>query len=391
MNALPSLPEAPPVNIRCPADFYGASLLVAAKLGLPAAPPSPSTWVHGCDILPVPREVFSPHVDNPEQTHLVATQRSANWWRQNGFAKAVAVGCPILYTSPSGQVRRPGSALIMPNHSLPDCTRDKEHSASWLRMVSGLQARFSMMTVCLHEHDVPDLAPLAEAAGLTWITGARHDTFSLPRMRAIFESFEFVFTDVQGSHLPYAAWFGCKVAFLEPLYQRQWDQHKDHHHFTRYPELRKNLVFHERDNIRARMPFLFPARPEEAVCPRDWAEDVLGVASMREPAELARLLGWRWAGNEPAFADTDYERAAALLGAANPSQEVESLREGLAKLRAERDALKQEAKQTAKLLKSLEKQRKADESFRKSMAGRIARPLFSIEKRVRRLFQKSSD
>lgn len=382
------LPEAEPVTIRGEPDYYGASTLIARELGLVSAPVSTSSWVHGCDIFPVPREVFNPHFDNPAQTHLVANQRTQQWWYDQGYTRTVAVGCPILYTRPSGVERIPGSVLVMPNHSLPGCQRDQQHAADWLLMVSKLKQRFDFVMVCLHADDVAELAPMAELAGLSWITGAKHDTLSLPRMRAMFESFEYMVTDVQGSHIPYAAWGGCKVAMLEPLYVRSWDQFKDHPHFVKNPGMRKNRVFHEPENVKARFPFLFVDDLEKATCPREWAEELLGVACQRSPGELARLLGWRWQPDDPAFEGVSYAQAAALLGTYSPDPALAPLQAELERLKVERQKLKDSSRAQAGELKSLQKQQKTAQAFTQSWAAKLSRPIYSVEKRIRRLFTK---
>jgi hypothetical protein len=386
MNCPFVLPDAESVPIRCEADYYGASRLIAEALGLSEPPVSRSSWVHGCDMFPMPREVFSPHFNVPEQTHLVGNQTAAKWWQANGFRKAVAVGCPFVYTRPSGLPKIPGSVLAMPNHSLPGCSRDRQHVVTWLRMIDSIKNGFTSVTVCLHADDVEELLPLVTQAGLQWIVGAKHNTASLPRMRALFDQCEFMFTDVQGSHVPYAAWCDCKVALLPPIYVREWEFMASHPHSKNYPQTRKNLAFHEPDFIRQRLPFLFVERPEQAICPKEWAAELLGASCAREPETLARLLGWR--ADDPALEGEVYEKVAASFGAVSPDKEIQALNAKVAelreKMRSERAAHQQTTKQFTKLNKVAQRQ----QVYLDSISSKFAKRLFSIEKRLRGLFAR---
>jgi hypothetical protein len=383
MESRLNLPQAPPVEIRCEPDYYGASHLIAESLGFAKPPISTSTWVHGCEIIPVPRPIFSPHFNTPNQTHLVGNLATQRWWRDNGFSKAVAVGCPFLYTQPSGRERMPNSVLAMPNHGLPNCTVDLEHTKIWLNAVTELRRTHANVVVCLHADDIAELSPVVESLGLSWIEGARVQTLSLPRMRAIFESFEYMVTDVQGSHLAYAAWCGCKVVMLSPLYERKWEHFEEHPHMKRNPQIRMNLVFHRPENVRERLPFFFVDSLSDAICPREWAEGILGMESKRPPRILARLLGWR--SDDPAFAECAYEGIADWLGAANPDPQNEWLTSKLAKLKGAHATLKAEIKVQSELVRKARKEIDGQRSFLESNSIRLARRFYSIEKRVRSL------
>jgi hypothetical protein len=376
------LPQAPPVAIRCEPDYYGASHLIAESLGLAEPPISTSTWVHGCEIIPVPRPVFSPHFNTPNQTHLVGNLATQRWWRDNGFSKAVAVGCPFLYTQPSGRERMPNSVLAMPNHGLPNCKHDLEHTKIWLNAVTELRRTHASVVVCLHADDIAELSPVVESLGLSWIVGARVQTLSLPRMRAIFESFEYMVTDVQGSHLAYAAWCGCKVVMLSPLYERKWERFEEHPHMKRNPQMLMNLVFHQPENVRERLPFFFVDDLSQAQCHGEWAAGILGMESKRTPRILARLLGWQ--ADDPAFAGLAYGDVAGWLGAANPHRQVEWLGSQVERWKGEHAKMKAEHKVRGDLLRKAEKHLQSQRPFLESLSSRLARRLYSIEKRVRR-------
>jgi hypothetical protein len=372
-----TLPEPLPVAIRCEPDYYGASHLIAAELGLQQPPKSSSSWVHGCSMLPVPREVLVPHFNNPDQTHLVENEVTQNWWRSRGYPKAVAAGCPILYTKPSGRARIPGSVLAMPMHTHAGTTSDDTHLHHWLSSVVRLKNSYSEVFVCLHGEDAARVGPLVDSLGLSWLTGVRFDTLSLPRVRAMLESFEYVVTDFLGSHVSYAAWCGCKVAFYGEPYQVNVEDFRHHVYYQKNPEGLKNIELLHPTHVKQRFPFLFCDDLAKATCPRAWAEECLGVASQRSAQDIARLLGWQV--DDPALADVPYETRSCLLGSSNPDS-------AMGRLLHKVSALKQSAAQAKKTLRTQEKKQQKLEAFANSLSGRIGRSLYSIEKRARRLF-----
>jgi hypothetical protein len=370
-----NLPAAPQITVRCEPDYYGASHIIAAGLGLPSAPTSRSSWVHGCDLRPIPRAFFVPHFPNATQTHLVSNLAHQALWREHGYPLSVAVGCPFIYTEPSGAARIEGSTLLMPNHLLAESTGGMEQVIAWLEEMAEKTRHVETVAVCIYQGDVATLAPVAERLGLLWFSGAAHDTLSLPRIRAMFDHFEYVFTNGNGSHVPYAAWAGCKVALTPPYYRVELGHLDKHPRFVKYPDLLKNMASGLPENLVQRFPFLFPSAATEATCPREWAGEVLGADSKRPLPELARLLGWKWRADDPAFATKSYEEAAMLLGASNPTEEDTKWQKRL-------DDAKQQAKAASSKLKQATKRLDEGERFSQSISGRIGRVLYSLEKRL---------
>jgi hypothetical protein len=160
----------------------------------------------------------------------------------------------------------------------------------------------------------------------------------------------------------------------------------NHPHFQKYPRLKQNLVFHEPENIRSRLPFLFVDHLSQAQCPLAWAEELLGVSSKRTPQEMARLMGWKWSPEEPAFAGIPYEEVASWLGAVSPDHEILSRDQQIVKLKEQNDGLKGELKEVQAELRKTTKQQQRQDAFVRSLSGRMARGFYSVEKRVRSLF-----
>ena len=149
------------------------------------------------------------------------------------------------------------------------------------------------------------------------------------------------------------------------------------------PQTRMNLLFHQPENIRARLPFFFVEELSHAVCQKEWADGILGVESKRKPRELARLLGWQ--ADDPAFADFAYEDIAGWLGAANAPQEIEWLATQVDRWKGEHAKLKAEHKAQADMLRKSQKDLDSHRPYLNSLSSRLARGLYSIEKRARKL------
>jgi chromosome segregation ATPase len=86
----------------------------------------------------------------------------------------------------------------------------------------------------------------------------------------------------------------------------------------------------------------------------------------------------------------DYAQAAAMLGASSPDPAVASLEEQLERLRQEHQKLKDESRQQASALKSLQKQHQPAQAYAQSLTARLCRPFYSIEKRLKSAFTRHS-
>ncbi len=175
----------------------------------------PGSWQHGT--IP-PWHRLRPEVlvyDAPRSTkRSVARQDEEAFLREGGYRDVRAIGLPIIYTQPSGLSRIPNSLLVMPTHSLasdvlmPSCER-------YVEEIAEIKDHFDLVAACVSAYCiarnlwVPQFAeggiPVARGAGIA-------DTNALNRMRALFESFEYVTTDSYGSHVFYALYFGAKVS-----------------------------------------------------------------------------------------------------------------------------------------------------------------------------------
>jgi len=197
-------------------DYYGALQVAAEYCGL-QEPPSryPGAWQHGTW---PPWQQIRPEVvvyDAPKSIRcFVARQDEAAFLKAGGYRKAQAIGLPIIYTRPSGLPRIPNSLLVMPTHSLASDVLTPS-TEQYVREIASIRNRFDVVAACVSPHCIAKGLWVSQFAqqGIQVIRGAGiSDINALKRMRALFESFEYVTTDSYGSHVYYAMYYGAKVS-----------------------------------------------------------------------------------------------------------------------------------------------------------------------------------
>lgn len=197
-------------------DYYGSLHVAAEYCGLRKVPSIFSfNWQHGVmapwwKIQPeiivflAPRSLMS----------FVARQDEANYLSEAGYSKVRAIGLPIIYTKSSGLQKISGSLLVMPTRSHP-LDEQAPSCDKYVEQIASIKGKFSRIVACVSPTCIEKgiWAPQFEAQGIEVVSGAgTSDANALRRMRALFESFEFMTTDSFGSHVPYALYFGAKVS-----------------------------------------------------------------------------------------------------------------------------------------------------------------------------------
>ncbi len=307
-------------------DYYGASRLISDALGLPDAPQTQATWMHGWRHFPVWRE---PWFDDPALlvahlfynaepwwAHLTATVEQADALRRTGIGTATPVGLPFVYTEEPRAARIPGTLLVCPPHALPHTVHRFEEN-DYLADIEPLREAFPHLVFCLTAYCVAQglLVDKLRERGIPYVVGAEiSDGAALQRMRNLFSSVEAMTTSQMGSHVAYAAYCGCRVSVFgsgaeleesvfanDPFYQA-------HQRF-----LRETIAFSQRESITRHFPELC-VPPSESTGHLAWAQENLGLVNRREPEEIARLFGWAWSPDDAVLAGIPYPRLAPVLG-----------------------------------------------------------------------------
>lgn len=277
-------------------DYYGALQVGAEYCGLPRVPQRfPGSWQHGT--IP-PWHRVRPEVvvyDAPRSMRcFVARPDEEAFLTEGGYSSVRAIGLPIVYTQPSGLKRIPGSLLVMPTHSLasdvlmPSCEQ-------YVREIASIRGKFSMVAACVSAYCiarnlwVPEFAghgiPVVRGAGIA-------DANALRRLRALFDTFEYVTTDSYGSHVFYALHFGAKVSLwgtATPVFRENlltdggWGP---------YPDAIDEIL--SEATIRKGEAYLGPMRvdPWTAQQNVELGSAMVGHDTKRTPEQLRELFGW---------------------------------------------------------------------------------------------------
>lgn len=293
LNVLPEFDHFPR---RCEPDAYGASYIIARRLGLSEVPESTSTWTHGWPYVPVVHPEQVAQQSDAAQTNLVPTEEIAKKLRNEfSYRNVYAVGCPFIYANPLDVERIPNSLLVMPPHTLP-YLEDEWDEEAYVSSIEEIKSQFDHVVACIHRHDIKKgnwIDSFADA-GIPYVPGTRvRDKYGLIRMQTLFHLFDSVSSNTIGSHIAYAAYCGCKVSIYGPYAHRSLSDFKKDPVWSgkREPILRHNLKHTRKKSVQDRHPFLFTPPPESETH-IEWAEKELGEEHERDPKELWKLLGW---------------------------------------------------------------------------------------------------
>lgn len=184
----------------------------------------------------------------------------------------------------------------MPAHSL----RYTEHSwdeSAYARSIRDLKDRFEIVVACIQANCAERGFWIDEfqRQGIPCVVGASSfDANALIRMSVLFHSFEYVTTNAWGSHIPYAAYCGCKVSIYGPYAEPKASDYHSAPFYQKYPEmLTLNMAKARESFIREQFPELF-LFPDEAIERVEWGGELCGAGFRRPAREIAKLLGWSW-------------------------------------------------------------------------------------------------
>ena len=291
---LDRLPPVVRVWRRSEPDFYGASYLIAQRLGRKKPPISFAAWRHGwlhLDPIIHPRLIA---MGTPKTLNLVATDRQVEILSKFGWPNSVAVGLPFIYGDIFKLDAKPNSLLVMPGHTLP-YTDHQWDQKTYVDQIVKLKPYFNSIVACVHSSCFAKgyWTPYFEKNGIPCIKGAdTYDKNALLRLNCIFKSFEYVTTNTIGSHIAYAAYSGCKVSIYGDYCSPNKNDYRNDPYYQKYPGLLEYWIDQSQESvIRQHYPQFFTL-PMDAIDTKKWGEAVTGAAFIKKPSEVAELLGW---------------------------------------------------------------------------------------------------
>jgi FkbM family methyltransferase len=291
----------PPVNLqdklKGESAYYGAADMIARAVGLPCSGVTKEVcWEHGWKYNPITTPEQMSGYSDREKVYLVANSHHETILKDAGFPSVDVVGMPYIYAPNCSAERIPNSLLVCPGHATNFSEHDwTEFANKYAASIASIKHEFSTVVVCLTANCIErnQWIEAFEAYDIPWIMGASiYDRNALARMRSLFGGFEYVTSNMIGSHLVYAAYESCKVSIWkwQPLYSV--DGFRNEPLFLKNPELLKQSVWYTHEWQMEHYGFLFQDHPREGGILKEWAEEQLGKENKRSVQDVARLLGW---------------------------------------------------------------------------------------------------
>ena len=281
---------------QCISDFYGARHTAAKYIGInPSYLAMSNIWQHGWIKLERNNLIDLPTEENKKKIVLVSRCDQADFLEAHGV-KSIPIGLPFSYALKMNLdlavERDPNSILVIPRH----VTRQEKGFNAPLRLLDTIPEQSkNLVGICLHGDDFYLKRNIFwEKNGYRVIKGASFDDANaLTRMCFLFRSFDTLITDSLGSHIPYAAAAGMKIAVVPDLssvptdfksipFYRDKPQHAQH---VRDVEM---LCLNPQTSP---YRFLFSS-PNLAKPHVDWGLEQIGFDNLLSPGDLKKVLGW---------------------------------------------------------------------------------------------------
>ena len=289
-----SMPLRQSVKLSTEPDIYGLSRLISKSLYMPFTPYSFANFQHGWVYADL--EYVEQFGILNDYKYLVATKEQEELFKNNNKL-AIAVGAPYIYAAEYDKkkiTRKPNSLLVMPPHGL-DFTNENWDEQSYVKEISSLNDSFDHIVACVHHSCIKKGNWINEFKkhGISYIIGAQmDDKNALIRMHRLFSSFEYMTTNIIGSHIAYAAYSGCKVSIYGNYAEWKEDGLKDDALYKEYPFILKQKIKSDsKAFVTKKFPDLF-LHPKSAKLKIEWAQKELGNKNMKSYIGIASLLGW---------------------------------------------------------------------------------------------------
>jgi FkbM family methyltransferase len=281
---------------------YGAAAIAAEYCGFTEAPelsPSSGIWQH--DWFPSHWELNHPDMllriaTSHEQPYWVARQEDEKAVRSQGYTNVKAIGLPIVYVRPPTVIRRPGSLLVMPVHTLDYKTHEWRFD-EYAEQIYAIRKDFSTVVVCLHPscwlHGYWIHA--FRRRGITLVEGADlEDRNALLRICTLLGGFEYLTTNGFGSHIAYGAYLGAKVSVFGVYAEYKAEDYNTAKVYLENPQiLRSTVEYVSEASMRKHLPHFF-CHPREAKERVDWGRREVGEDNRVSPSRLRSLFEWDW-------------------------------------------------------------------------------------------------
>lgn len=290
------LPPFTQIKIIGGVDRYGFSSLLAKRCGRGTAPRSFANWVHGWVWSDKPTAELLACAKLPRNlTVVVRNQSEKKALISDGFTDVRVGGLPFAYVAHQHMQRHANALLAFPPHSA-EAERVTNDQAAYLDFLEAIKQDFDSIYLSVYYLDLGGLLHKAAIArGLQVIPGARpDDANSLLRTRLMLESFQYVTSNVMGSHMLYALFAGCNFSFCGPMYGYEESEFlsggNPHGHSSNYIALA--LKLQSESYLRDKFSKFFVAHPRHGIGAKGFAEEEIGEKFIMSPMQIEKALGW---------------------------------------------------------------------------------------------------
>lgn len=293
---------------------YGDLKLARSYCSVPAFE-LPGEWQHGWHpnfVNKIPEAVIGSDGLSrlkKNKVYFVAREDQKEALAKNGYTHVHAIGLPIIYLKKKDYVRKERSLLVMPAHTLIEMN-EESCDQEYRKYLFQFRGYFSKITLCLHRACFVKRRwqALCQIADNVVVGASTADSQSYSRMAELMSTHEFMTTNEFGSHVPYAAYFGCKVSVAGPRPAFNEQELARLTFYKNCPEcLRMRAGIYREDTFAKHFPF-FKVEPHAANLNIAWARREIGLQCKKTPRELRQLFGWEYTRVPAIFANAIVKR-----------------------------------------------------------------------------------
>jgi hypothetical protein len=283
-------------------DLYGAFDIAREYCGFSEFPnPKPSTkrimWQHGVEydfLISLAEQIIGADIPSNETKLLVANKLLGSFARGKKSNPIHSIGLPIAYLPVMTQRRMANSLMVFPGHGVPGSSMSEEINKNYAQYILGIADKFEKVEVCIFGPDFDCKAPIRgifEEHGFKIVRGVDDSKFALNEQKKRLLGFSHVTSNVMGSHIPYAASYGCRVSIAGPIHDYQREHLENIEFYKIFPAALEIVFKYSESSLRSYFPWLF-CEPHEAKTCEVWGNDQIGFDCKLSPMEMSRLFEW---------------------------------------------------------------------------------------------------
>jgi len=283
-------------------DLYGAFDLARAYCGFSEFPnPQPSTkrimWQHGVEydfFTILPEQILGADIPS-DQVKILVSNRSLKAYAETKIKNPISsIGLPVVYLPEVTEKRMANSLMVFPGHGVPGSSISEEINKNYAKYILGIADRFAKVEVCIFGPDYDRKAPIRgifEEYGFKIVRGVDDSKFALHEQKKRLLGISHVTSNVMGSHIPYAASYGCKVSIAGPFHEYQKKHLENTEFYKLFPAALEIVRKYSESSLRSYFPWLFCELHEAKNC-ETWGNEQIGLDCKISPKEMCKLFNW---------------------------------------------------------------------------------------------------